>query len=202
MQAEILGEHAVLVRCAGTDDVRASYATLQRLAPEIGAEEVVPAARTVLLDGLADPAAVLGRIQDLTPELLSGVVGDATEIQIPVRYDGADLDEVARQWELSTAEVVRLHTETVFTVAFCGFAPGFAYCTGLPDGLTISRRAEPRTAVPPGSVGLAGEYTGVYPTSAPGGWQLIGQTEARLWNPDAERPALLAPGTVVRFVDA
>jgi KipI family sensor histidine kinase inhibitor len=99
-------------------------------------------------------------------------------------------------------EVVATHTSTEFVVAFCGFAPGFAYCSGLPENLSVPRLDSPRTKVPAGSVGLAGPYTGVYPTPSPGGWQLIGRTELVLWDVDRDPPATLAPGTGVRFTVA
>jgi KipI family sensor histidine kinase inhibitor len=185
------------VECDGTDEVAGAYALLRERRDEHGAVEVVPAARTVLLDGLADPEPVLTLVAGWTAPPAPETPG--AEVELPVRYDGADLDEVARQWQVDTAEVLRIHTETEFTVAFCGFAPGFAYCTGLPTGLAVRRRSSPRTAVPPGSVALAGEYTGVYPTASPGGWQLIGRTDAALWQPDRDPPALLVPGTRVRF---
>ena len=129
---------------------------------------------------------------------------DATaSTQIPgLEDDKRHVDEVARQWDTTTADVVRIHQGCAFVVVFCGFAPGFAYCTGLPEGLSVARRAEPRPAVPAGSVALAGEYTGVYPSSSPGGWQLIGRTDVTLWRPDQARPALLQPGTRVVFTDA
>ena len=90
---------------------------------------------------------------------------------------------------------------TELTVAFVGFAPGFAYCTGLPPELAVPRLDRPRARVPAGAVGLAGEYTGVYPTASPGGWRLVGRTDARLWDTDRDEPALLTPGTRVRFVE-
>ncbi|MGO4256208.1 5-oxoprolinase subunit B family protein [Marmoricola sp. RAF53] len=201
MRARAVGEHAVLVRCADDDEVRATYAVLRGAAAELGAVEVVPAARTVLLDGIADPEALVARL-DAWHAPPVGALATAPEVTVPVRYDGPDLEVVAEQWGTSAAEVVRLHQQSTFTVAFCGFAPGFAYCTGLPDGLTVRRRDEPRPMVPAGSVALAGEYTGIYPTSSPGGWQLIGTTDAVLWRPEADPPALLAPGTRVGFRDA
>ncbi|MBO9520428.1 MAG: allophanate hydrolase subunit 1 [Nocardioidaceae bacterium] len=197
MRAHRVGEHAVLVECAGTDEVQDTYALLAARREELGAVEVVPAARTVLLDGLADPGLVAARLAAWTAPPAPAAV--SARVEVPVRYDGADLEEVAGQWQVGVEEVVAIHTGTEFTVAFCGFAPGFAYCTGLPVDRAVRRRASPRTAVPAGSVALAGEYTGVYPTSSPGGWQLLGRTELELWRADAEQPALLVPGTRVRF---
>jgi len=196
-----VGEHGVLVECDDAPDVAATYLELRSRAAELGAVDVVPAARTVLLDGLADVGATLDLLAGLETPPPIAEAGAGRLVEIPTRYDGEDLAEVARQWQVSTAEVVRIHQDTTFTVLFCGFAPGFAYCTGLPDGLTVGRRADPRPRVPAGSVALAGEYTSVYPSSSPGGWQLIGSTTAELWRPGAAEPALLSPGTRVRFVD-
>ncbi|MET3960295.1 KipI family sensor histidine kinase inhibitor [Marmoricola sp. OAE513] len=205
MEALRVGQHALLVECASDAQVAATYAMVLARAGELGATDVVPAARSVLLDGLADVAAALTLLAGLTAPLAeeSAHVGhpEGLVVQLPTSYDGPDLDEVARQWDVTTAEVVALHRRTTFVVTFCGFAPGFAYCSGLPDGLDVARRSEPRASVRPGSVGLAGAYTGVYPSSSPGGWQLIGTTTATLWRPDADQPALLTPGTRVRFVD-
>jgi KipI family sensor histidine kinase inhibitor len=199
MQARQVGEQGLLIECVDAADVAATYATLRAHADLLGAEEILPGARTVLLDGVADPAAVGRLLPDLVahePERREG-----GEVVIPVVYDGPDLDEVAGQWGVDRAEVVRTHTATVFVVAFCGFAPGFGYCAGLPDRLAVRRRVDPRPSVPAGSVALAGEFTSVYPRASPGGWQLIGRSEVRLWRPEQAQPALLAPGTTVRFVD-
>ena len=125
---------------------------------------------------------------------------DGPRVEIPVSYDGPDLAEVASLSGLPVAEIIRLHSTTEFTVAFCGFVPGFAYLTGLPVELQVPRRRQPRTRVEPGSVGLAGEFTGVYPRATPGGWQLIGRTSATLWDAARSSPALLTPGAQVRFV--
>jgi KipI family sensor histidine kinase inhibitor len=122
-------------------------------------------------------------------------------VEIPCSYTGPDLAAVAAAWRVSEREAALTHARAEYRVAFCGFAPGFAYLTGLREELAVSRRPSPRTAVPPGSVGLAGTYTGVYPRSSPGGWQIIGSTGACLWDPGKEPPALLTPGTRVRFVD-
>ncbi len=118
---------------------------------------------------------------------------------IDVVYDGADLAEVAQRTELTTAQVIEAHTAHPWRVGFCGFAPGFAYLVGGDPRLTVPRRAEPRPAVPAGAVGLAGEFTGIYPRRSPGGWQLIGHTDAVLWDIDRPNPALLTPGMWVQF---
>ncbi|MEV8247788.1 allophanate hydrolase subunit 1 [Streptomyces rochei] len=195
-----VGDDALLVEVASGDEAEALRAELLRRRAEgsLAAREIVPAARTVLLDGLADPAGV-------TRELTAAEVPAApprTEdvVEIPVRYDGPDLADVAAHWGVAEREVARIHAGTEFRVAFCGFAPGFGYLTGLPARYDVPRRAAPRTAVPAGSVALAGPYTGVYPRSSPGGWQLIGRTEAVLWDHTRVPAALLSPGTRVRFV--
>ena len=120
--------------------------------------------------------------------------------EIPVRYDGADLQEVARQARLSVADAIALHASATYCVAFVGFQPGFAYLDGLPERLWTPRRSTPRPAVPSGAVGIGGEWTGIYPAATPGGWNLIGRTEVRLFDPHAATPALLAPGDLVRLV--
>lgn len=205
MQVRRVGEHGLLVLCEDLDQVRTTYAGLRSRAVELGVTDLVPAARTVLLDGLVDPAATAALLASWEPEATS-VPGDALPdgpvVQIAVSYGGPDLAEVAEEWGTDTDGVIRIHQECEFVVAFCGFAPGFAYCTGLPDGLVTSRRPEPRASVPAGSVALAGEFTSVYPGSSPGGWQLIGTTTQQLWFPDRAEPALLAPGSRVRFHEA
>jgi KipI family sensor histidine kinase inhibitor len=118
---------------------------------------------------------------------------------IDVVYDGVDLDEVAELSGLTTAQVIDAHTANPWNVGFCGFAPGFAYLVGGDPRLAVPRRSEPRPAVPAGAVGLAGEFTGIYPRRSPGGWQLIGHTDAALWDIDRPAPALLTPGTRVQF---
>jgi KipI family sensor histidine kinase inhibitor len=202
MHARRVGQHGLLVECADLDEVAATYAALQSHGEELGAEEIVPAARTVLLDGLPDPESALVLLRRLSPVDVRDPSGAAPLVEVPVHYDGPDLGEVARQWEVDEAEVARIHGGTEFVVAFCGFAPGFAYCTGLPPERAVARRPEPRARVPAGAVALAGEFTSVYPAASPGGWQLIGSTTTAVWRPSADRPALLAPGTRVRFVDA
>ncbi|MEV6569066.1 5-oxoprolinase subunit PxpB [Streptomyces kronopolitis] len=196
-----VGEHGLLIELDTAEEVEALHAELLRRVAD-GAlpplREIVPAARTVFLDGLADPRGLLADIASW--HVPPPVAGDRPAVRIPVRYDGPDLADVAALWDVTPEEVVRLHCATEFHVAFCGFAPGFGYLTGLPGPLHVPRRDTPRTRVPVGSVALAGPYTGVYPRSSPGGWQLIGTTDTVLWDPRREPAALLAPGTRVRFV--
>jgi KipI family sensor histidine kinase inhibitor len=120
-------------------------------------------------------------------------------VTLPVRYDGADLDAVAAASSLTASEVVRRHSSATYVAAFCGFAPGFAYLTGLDPALHLPRRSTPRTRVPAGAVAIAGDYTAVYPHPSPGGWHLLGHTDAPVWDVERPRPNLLVPGTRVRF---
>ncbi|MFF4152891.1 allophanate hydrolase subunit 1 [Streptomyces sp. NPDC001651] len=195
-----VGDDALLVEVSSGEEARALHAELLRRRAEgsLAVREIVPAARTVLLDGLTDP-------DRLAAELALSDVPPAPAhardvVQLPVRYDGPDLADVAALWGVPSDEVARIHAGTEFSVAFCGFAPGFGYLTGLARRYDVPRRATPRTAVPAGAVALAGPYTGVYPRSSPGGWQLIGTTDAVLWDHTRMPAALLAPGTRVRFV--
>ena len=200
MTTRLVGDDALLVEVATGADAQSLHAELLRRRAEgsLTVREIVPAARTVLLDGLDDPAR---RAAELAAAAIPPTPPRArAAIELPVRYDGPDLAEVAAHWRVSEREVARIHAGADFTVAFCGFAPGFGYLTGLPARYDVPRRATPRTAVPAGAVALAGPYTGVYPRSSPGGWQLIGTTEAVLWDHTREPAALLAPGTRVRFV--
>jgi KipI family sensor histidine kinase inhibitor len=120
-------------------------------------------------------------------------------VVIDVVYDGVDLAAVAGHLGMTVEEVVDAHTRTPWRVGFCGFAPGFAYLIDGDPRLSVPRRAEPRSRVPAGSVGLAGAFSGVYPRDSPGGWQLIGRTDAVLWDINRAQPALLTPGTWVQF---
>ncbi|MFJ8084713.1 allophanate hydrolase subunit 1 [Streptomyces sp. NPDC096205] len=195
-----VGDDALLVEVSSGEEAEALHAELLRRRAEgsLRVRELVPAARTVLLDGLADPARLAS---ELTATDLPPVPPRAPEvIELPVRYDGPDLADVAAHWGVAEQEVARIHADTEFRVAFCGFAPGFGYLTGLPPRYDVPRRATPRTAVPAGAVALAGPYTGVYPRSSPGGWQLIGTTDSVLWDHTRVPAALLSPGARVRFV--
>jgi KipI family sensor histidine kinase inhibitor len=125
----------------------------------------------------------------------------AGDVEVPVTYDGEDLAEVGELTGLGERGVVEAHTAQEWTVAFCGFSPGFGYLVGTDDRLHVPRRSTPRTRVPAGAVALAGEFAGVYPRESPGGWQLIGHTGLRAWDIDRDPPALLLPGVRVRFVE-
>ncbi|MBA2812679.1 allophanate hydrolase subunit 1 [Streptomyces sp. KM273126] len=200
MRALPAGDRALLIEVGTGEEAQALHAELlrRRAAGELAVAEIVPAARTVLLDGLDSPSRLAERLASWEVPPVPPRAEDVVEI--PVRYDGPDLADVAAHWDVSESEVARMHAAAEFRVAFCGFAPGFGYLTGLPR--EVPRRATPRTAVPPGSVALAGPYTGVYPRSSPGGWQLIGTTDAVLWDHARVPAALLSPGTRVRFVPA
>lgn len=198
MQIHRYGPDALLVEVEDAAAALALYHAARR--HDAAAGEVVPAARTVLFAGVADLEGLEAEIRGWPrPDVTAA---EARVVEVPTTYDGADLETVARHWDMTVDEAVATHTSLEFTVAFCGFAPGFAYCAGLPDHLHVPRHADPRSRVPAGSVGLAGEFTGVYPTASPGGWQVIGRTVVELWVADREDPALLPPGTRVRFVRA
>jgi KipI family sensor histidine kinase inhibitor len=156
--------------------------------------EIVPAARTVLFDGCV-PDRVTAALRDWLP---GAETPEGPLVELAVDYDGPDLASTASLLGLSPSELVGQHTAVEHVVAFCGFAPGFGYLAGSP--WDVPRLDSPRPRVEPGSVGLAGTWTGAYPSASPGGWRLIGRTDAVLWDPSRREPALLGPGTRVRFV--
>lgn len=193
------GREALLVEVDDLDAALALYAAL-RAADLPGVVDLVPAARTVLIrldPAVTSPAVVEKATAGL--RLDGPRRADRGTVEIPVRYDGPDLAEVAAHTGLSPEEVVALHTGARWTVAFAGFVPGFGYLTGGDPRLDVPRRNSPRTRIPAGSVGLAGRFSGVYPSDSPGGWQLIGSTTARMWDLDRPEPALLVPGVEVIF---
>lgn len=161
----------------------------------IAADEIVPAAATVLFDGI-EAGALADALAGWRPGSAS-VAG--AFVEVAVRFDGPDLGDVAARWGVSADEVVARLCSYELTSAFCGFAPGFAYLAGLPPELAVPRLETPRERVEPGSVALAGSWCGIYPTASPGGWRIVGHTDAVLWEADREPPALLAPGTRVRL---
>lgn len=196
------GDAGLLIELADLDAVLAMYAELDDLQPT-GIIDMVPAARTLLLTidpAVTDPAAVAQVVRGCSPT--PEARPSAGQVEVPVVYDGPDLDEVASLTGLSTREVIRVHTEHEWTVAFCGFAPGFGYLVSSDVRLDVPRRENPRTKVPAGAVALAGGFSAVYPRESPGGWQLIGRTEVIAWDLTRDPPALFAPGVRVRFVEA
>lgn len=203
MRIRPVGTDALLLECADAAEVEAWRAELwrRRDSGELVATEIVPAARTVLLDGVTGAATAAGRIGGWTPAP-ADPTRPTTEIAVPTWYDGPDLADVAAGWGVDTAEAVRRISGAELRVAFCGFAPGFAYLTGLPEQWAVSRLPSPRPRVPAGSVALAGPYAGIYPSESPGGWRLVGRTEMSLFDVDRDPPARLVPGVRVRLVDA
>jgi KipI family sensor histidine kinase inhibitor len=199
------GGTGMLIEFASSQQVTGAYRALVAASREgelPGVEELVPAARTVLITMSADFGLPIERLEAVldgpgADESLDAA--DRPEVVIPVRYDGDDLELVADTACLSVPEVIELHAGARYTVAFCGFAPGFGYLTGLPEPLHQARLDSPRQKVPAGSVAVAGEYSAVYPRSSPGGWRLIGRTDEVLFDPTADPPSRLFPGDSVRF---
>jgi KipI family sensor histidine kinase inhibitor len=195
------GSRALLVEVDDLDEVLALYAALIEQTP-VGVVDIVPAARTLLL--VTDPAiaslsSVELAVRSTRPRANLDRWGELVEI--PVRYDGEDLDEAATLLGIDAAELVRRHAAAEWTVAFGGFMPGFGYLTSAQWTYAMPRRSSPRKQVPLGSVALAGGFSGVYPRDSPGGWQLIGRTESTMFDPARDPAAILRPGVRVRFLD-
>jgi KipI family sensor histidine kinase inhibitor len=198
MRVRAVGADALLLE---VDDPAAWFAELthRRTLGELSVVEIVPGARTVLLDGLADPQAATESIRSWSPSAV--VTPDApAAMEIPVTFNGPDLPAVAELWGVTPDEVADRLVGIGWHVAFCGFTPGWAYLAGLPQELAVPRLETPRPRVPAGSVGLADTYAGIYPTASPGGWRLVGRTDVTLFEPDRDPPTLLMPGTRVRLV--
>jgi KipI family sensor histidine kinase inhibitor len=194
------GSSALLVELGDLDEVLGYYAAL-RADPPAGVVDIVPAGRTVMvtIDTTTNLSTLERSLRNTTPLKDRRTSGDLVEI--PVVYDGEDLADVADLLSCSVEEVVQRHTAEEWTVAFCGFAPGFGYLTGE-SSWDIPRRSSPRTKVPAGSVAVAGEFSGVYPRESPGGWQLLGRTDVAVFDLNRDPAALLSPGRRIRFVDA
>lgn len=206
-----LGDQAVRVEF-GQDISPETNARVRRFCralardPIPGVVEWVPAYATVAV--YYQPRAI--RYDALCRDLgrrLAGAQEEALSpgrvVEIPVRYGGTagpDLEAVAAHHNLTPAQIVAWHAGPTYLVYMLGFLPGFAYLGGLPPGLATPRRDTPRPRVPAGSVGIAGAQTGVYPIESPGGWQIIGRAELRLYDPERQPPALLRPGDQVRFI--
>lgn len=194
-----VGEHDILVELA---DLATTLTLLDQITatnwPEV--TDLVPAARTLMVcfdPLLGDRESLMRRIAALDLSRESRRSG--AELTIPVFYDGEDLTDVAVHLGLTREEVIARHTKATYTVAFSGFAPGFAYMTCDDPLFQVPRRASPRVRIPAGAVALAGVFSGIYPTDSPGGWQIIGRTPVKTWDEGREKPALLAPGGRVRF---
>ncbi len=197
------GDRALLAEFDSLERALAAHTTWNSTAHP-GIVELVPGARTVLVR--IDPNVTgLGAIEQwlmahLPADEVSGLPSSGPKITIPVSYDGDDLAVVAEVWGCSLEAVAARHVATEWVCAFIGFAPGFGYLVPVDADLhPVPRRATSRPTVPPGSVALAAEYCGIYPRESPGGWQLIGRTTMSLWDADRDSPALITPGTRVRF---
>lgn len=194
------GESALLVDRLAPTEVLPLYDALRR---RRGVVDLVPAESTLLVSfdpAVVTRAAVSTIIEAAWDERRApDVLVAGGEVAIPVHYDGPDLAAAAALLGVAAGELVDRHTTVLFTAAFLGFAPGFAYLTADGDPFAVPRRDTPRASVPAGSVALGGRYCGVYPRESPGGWHLIGRADAVLWDEHREQPALLAPGTRVRF---
>lgn len=177
------------------DAVAAASLAAWARASGLEADDIVPAAATVLFDGI-DPPALEAALSRWTP---TAAAPHGSVVDIPVTYDGMDLERVAGHWGCTVEQVVEQHTSLEFVAGFCGFAPGFSYLAGLPPERAVPRLTSPRPRVAPGSVALADTWCGIYPTASPGGWLVIGTTDAVLWDTERQPPALLPPGTRVRF---
>ncbi|MFD0684926.1 5-oxoprolinase subunit PxpB [Actinomadura fibrosa] len=197
------GDTALLVETGDVATAHRLNAAL-RAAAIPGVVDVVPGEQTVLVvtDPATGPAVDLDRLAARLPGLAlpADAEDDTAPVEIPVVYDGEDLDEVAELTGLSRDEVVHRHASASYTVAYLGFSPGFGYLTGLDPALHVARRESPRTAVPAGSVAIAGPYAAVYPSRSPGGWRLLGRSDLPLWDVTRDPPSLLRAGTRVRFV--
>ncbi|WP_347138147.1 urea amidolyase family protein [Paracoccus sp. SSK6] len=199
-----VGPRTLLVELA---DLEATLALFDALldSPIDGVTEIIPAARTLMIrvaPGYAADGALAALVMARQPA--PNTVRQETPVEtveIPMTYDGADLADVARHLGLTVAEVIATHQAATWAVAFCGFAPGFAYMTCDDPRFDLPRRPAPRTRIPAGSVALAARFCGIYPQDTPGGWQLIGTTRVPMWDLSRDPPALLRPGVRARFVE-
>ena len=193
---------AMLVELADLDETLSLFTSLNHQSIR-GIEEIIPAARTLLIHYCSAETNAKKLAAEISRRDLSlGHQQLDHQVVIPVHYRGEDLSDVADYLGITTQALIARHTDHEYRVAFTGFAPGFAYLTSGSAGLNVPRRKTPRTRIPAGSVALAGEFSGVYPQASPGGWQLIGQTELAMWDLTREEPALLKPGYRVCFQDA
>lgn len=199
MNTRPVGEHGLLIDLPGIADVHQLRASLIA-SDHPGVVEIVPGLRSVLV--VVDPARTsVAEFGSFLEDLDIGDVAPPSSrvVDVPVIYDGPDLDEVAKLSYVSVDEVVARHQASTYTVAFLGFSAGFAYLLGLDPSLHVPRRSTPRPSVAAGSVAIAGELTAVYPRATPGGWRLLGHTDLSVWDLSRDPPALFVPGDTVRF---
>jgi KipI family sensor histidine kinase inhibitor len=208
------GECGILVELTDLDETLRIFAALRAfqktdMPPETSQDalhavtQLIPAAHTILISFdplIASRTAVIAAVRTL--DASDDVCRRSRNVEIPVIYDGEDLTDIAQLLGISTSQVITRHCAGAWSVAFVGFAPGFAYLTGGDEIFNVPRRKVPRLSVPAGAVGLAGAFSGIYPRASSGGWQLLGHTETAMWNEFANPPALLQPGDMVRFVPA
>jgi KipI family sensor histidine kinase inhibitor len=208
----LLAESALLIRLTNEELIDPAIVTkaaalahaLEGLAIP-GVTDIVPAYTTVMVSfdpREVDPGDLGTRIEQLASETSVAAQPTGRHVTIPIAYGGAfgpDLDDVAAHTGLSPEEVIARHAGGSYLVAVMGFAPGWAYLLGLPPELAIPRLSNPRTRIPPGSLGIGGEQTGIYPLATPGGWRLIGRTPLRMFDPNREEPFFLHSGDQVRF---
>ena len=197
------GSRAVVLDLDADAEPAQIASAVHLLAEQLGVAltEVVPGAQTVLV--AATDRAGLQHLLAALPRLPSAPAAAETTgavLELPARYDGPDLEHVARATGLSVEQVVHRHSAVVYRSAFSGFAPGFAYLSGLDPALRLPRRETPRTAVPAGSLAVADGWTAVYPRRTPGGWHLLGTVVVPVFDLQADPPALLGPGQCVRFI--
>lgn len=194
------GDSGVLVEFDSLSAVMAATDWL-REHPIGGVVDVVPGSRTITVQfdrNLTSAQSVRAWLQ--VADTAGGRRAETEPpVTVPVRYDGLDLASTAEHLGLTPAELIARHAGSEWQVAFCGFTPGFGYLASPDWCLEVPRQATPRTTVPAGAVALAAEFSGVYPRSTPGGWQLIGTTELAMWDADRQPAALLSPGRRVRF---
>lgn len=190
-----MGDRSVLVELDDPAEVHRLRAAA--LAADVG-REVVPGWRTLLLTTDGDPRALVDEVKRLDTTTATPIATQHHEI--PIRYDGEDLADVAEASGLTLAEVVELHASAEYVVVLLGFSRGFPYLTGLPEQLRLPRLSTPRTKVPAGSVGIALDQCGIYPMASPGGWRLIGRTDLPVFDETRDPPNLLDIGDTVRFV--
>ena len=206
-----LGDSALLVKLGDEIDITINqqvhaFAPLLNLSPLDGVIETVPAYASLLIH--YDPIlltypSIRRWVREKLDQLESATLRTPRQFEVPVRYGGefgVDLKSVADFHQLRVEDVIRIHSERIYTIYMMGFTPGFPYMGKLDDAISTPRLETPRTHVPSGTVAIAGSQTGIYPIDSPGGWRLIGYTALQLFDPNAEAPFLFAPGDEVKFV--